>query len=652
MKPLELKYLKSLSKQYPNIAQASTEIINLSSILNLPKGTEHFLSDIHGNDQQFNHIIRNGSGSIRAKIDEVYGKTLTLKDKKRLSTLIYYPEQKLEQIIQEEEYLDDWYRVTLNRLIRVCSATSSKYTRSKVRKALPKDFAYIIEELIYEKGDILNKEGYYSEIIDTMIRIDRAKQFIIAICNLIQHLSTDHLHIIGDIYDRGAGSHLIMEQLMHYHSVDIQWGNHDILWMGAASGHLACIANVIRVSARYGNLNTLEEGYGINLIPLATFALKYYKDDDCDIFNIQSDDDSYIDRDAGLDRKMHKAITMIQFKLEAQLMLRRPGFEMQDRILLDKIDYSKGTITMNGKTYPLKDLNFPTIDPNHPLELTADEQNVMERLKQAFLTCDKLQRHIKFLFDYGSLYLVYNSNLLYHGCVPLDQDGSLKEVNINGKWLKGRALYDELEKYIRNGYYHRKNIEEKLYGQDMMWYIWSNENSPVYGKEKMATFERYFVADKKIQEERKGYYYQLIDDDQAIDGIFRDFGLDPARSHIINGHMPVELLKGDTPIKCNGKLLIIDGGFSKAYHKKTGIAGYTLVYNSYGLRLVSHEPFTSTSEAIINETDIHSDTFVIERAKKRTIVADTDVGTHIKEQIEDLEKLLRAYREGLIREKV
>lgn len=647
-----MKYLKSLSKQYPSIAEASTEIINLSSILNLPKGTEHFISDIHGNDQHFNHIIRNGSGSIRSKIDEVYGKTLTLKDKKRLSTLIYYPEQKLEQIIKEEEYLDDWYRVALNRLIRVCAATSSKYTRSKVRKALPKDFAYIIEELIYEKGDIHNKEGYYSEIIDTMIRIDRAKQFIIAICNLIQHLSTDHLHIVGDIYDRGSGAHIIMEQLMNYHSVDIQWGNHDILWMGAASGHLACIANVIRVSARYGNLNTLEEGYGINLIPLATFALKEYKDDDCDIFKIHTDDEGYLERDSQLDQKMHKAITMIQFKLEAQLMLRRPGFGMKDRILLDKIDYSKGTIAMNGQTYPLKDLNFPTIDPNDPLALTPDEQTVMDRLQQAFLTCDKLQRHIKFLFDYGSLYLVYNSNLLYHGCVPLNQDGTLKEVNVNDKWLKGKALYDELEKYIRNGFYYRKNIEEKRYGQDMMWYIWSNENSPVYGKEKMATFERYFVDDKEVQEERKGYYYQLIDDDQAIDGIFADFDLDPAHSHIINGHMPVELLKGDTPIKCGGKLLIIDGGFSKAYHKKTGTAGYTLVYNSYGLRLVSHEPFTSTKEAIINETDIHSNTFIVERTDRRTIVADTDVGTQIKEQIEDLEKLLRAYREGLIREKV
>lgn len=652
MKKCDLKYLKCLSEQYKNIAEASTEIINLSSILNLPKGTEHFLSDIHGEYEQFRHVLKNGSGAIRKKIDDVYGNSLSQKDKKCLATLIYYPEEKLELVLPEEEDLNDWYKITLNRLICVSTRAASKYTRSKVRKALPKDFAYIIEELIYEKDEILDKEAYYNEIIATIIRIGRGNEFIIALCNLIQRLVIDHLHIIGDIYDRGAGAHIIMDTLLDYHFVDIQWGNHDIVWMGAASGHLACIANVIRLSARYGNLDTLEEGYGINLIPLATFALKTYRDDKCEIFDIHYDETSYNQRELELDRKMHKAMAIIQFKLEGQLIKRRPEFRMDKRLMLDKIDYQTGTIKVNGKVYPLNDTNFPTIDPKNPYVLSAEEQVVMERLAQAFCNCEKLQKHIRFLFTHGSLYLTYNSNLLYHGCVPLNEDGSFREVKIGDNVYKGKALYDVLEKYVRNGYYHIDDKKVRDFGQDMMWYIWSNENSPVYGKEKMATFERYYINDKSLQEEKKDYYYQLIEKKEVVDNILKDFGLALEQSHIINGHMPVELKKGETPIRCGGRVLIIDGGFSKAYHGKTGIAGYTLVFNSYGLRLVSHKPFTSTEEVIKNETDIHSDVTLVEKAVDRMNVADTDAGKDIQEKIDELEQLLKAYREGTIREKL
>lgn len=651
MEELGLKYLKSMSNQYKNIAEASTEIINLSSILNLPKGTEHFMSDIHGEYEQFKHVLKNGSGAIRQKIDDVYGNALSQKDKRSLAALIYYPEEKLEMFTKSEEYLEDWYKITLHRLICVSAKAACKYTRSKVRKALPKDFAYIIEELIYEKEEINDKEGYYNEIIATIIRIGRANEFISALCKLIQRLVIDHLHIIGDIYDRGTGAHIIMDTLMNYHSVDIQWGNHDIVWMGAASGHLACIANVIRLSARYGNLDTLEEGYGINLIPLAAFALNVYKNDECNIFDIHYDETRYNQRELELDRRMQKAIAIIQFKLEGQLIKNRPEFDMDNRLMLDKIDYERGVIVLSDVEYTLTDTNFPTIDPKNPYALSKEEEIVMDRLRHAFLNCEKLQRHVRFLFTHGSLYLVYNSNLLYHGCVPLNEDGSCRKVKIGSKVYEGKALYDVLEQNIRNGYYFGSQEKENLFGQDIMWFVWSNEDSPVYGKEKMATFERYFIADKALQEEKKDIYYQLIDKEEVANRILLSFGLDPEEGHIINGHMPVQIKKGESPIKCGGKVLIIDGGFSKAYHTTTGIAGYTLVYNSYGLRLVSHEPFTSTEEVIENETDIHSDTVLVERVAKRKKVADTDSGKVIEEKIEELELLLRAYRQGAIRER-
>ena len=649
MDDMELRYLKSLSKQYPNIASASTEIINLQAILNLPKGTEHFMTDVHGEYEQFNHVLKNGSGSVRRKIDEEFGNTLSSKDKKSLATLIYYPKEKLEIVMQEEENIEDWYKITLYRLVQITKHVSSKYTRSKVRKALPKDFAYIIEELITEKAEVQDKEGYYNEIVHTIIRIGRAPDIIVALSKLIQRLVIDHLHIVGDIYDRGPGPHIILHTLRHYHSVDVQWGNHDIVWMGAAAGSLACIANVVRMSARYGNLDTLEEGYGINLIPLATFALEQYKNTS-EAFAIKYNTD-YNTKDLGMDMKMHKAMAVIQFKLEGQIIKRRPEFMMEDRLLLDKINFEKGTVMVEGREYKMRDMDFPTIDPANPYELTPEETEVMERLRQAFTRCDKLQKDVRFLFSKGGLYKVYNSNLLYHGCVPLDEEGNFLKVNVFGKEYSGKALYDILDTYARRGYYASRESGDKAKGEDILWYIWTGPNSPVFGKDKMTTFERYFIEDKETHVETKNAYYRLYDNEEIVDKILREFGLDATKSHIVNGHVPVERKKGESPIKCNGKLLVIDGGFSKAYQHKTGIAGYTLVANSYGMRLVSHEPFESTEAAIRKESDIFSDSIVVETALRRQCVADTDIGVELKESIHQLEELLDAYREGILVEK-
>lgn len=644
----DMRVLKTLSKQYRNVAAASTEIINLQSILNLPKGTEHFLTDIHGEYEQFNHVLKNGSGSIRRKIDEEFGSTISTRDKKALATLIYYPEEKLEIARREEEYIEDWYKISLHRLVQMIKRVSSKYTRSKVRKALPADFAYVIEELITEKEEIQDKEAYYNEIIHTIIRIGRAPQFIVALSHLIQRLVIDHLHIVGDIYDRGPGPHIIMDTLCSYHSVDVQWGNHDIVWMGAASGHLACIANVIRMAAHYGNLATIEDGYGINLLPLATFAMEVYGDVNCDAFSIRFNTD-YNTKDLSLDIKMHKAMTIIQFKLEGQLMLRHPEFMMEDRMLLHRIDYEKGTVCISGHEYKMLDMDFPTIDPANPYELTEEESKVMTRLQQAFMKCEKLQSHVRFLYAKGGMYKIYNGNLLFHGCVPLNPDGSFAGVKIYGHEYKGKALYDILEYHARRGYYS-KDQTERAAGQDMMWYIWTGKGSPVFGKEKMATFESYFVADEDARQEKKNSYYQLLEQEETVDKILREFGLDAGDAHIINGHVPVEQIHGESPIKCGGRLLVIDGGFSKAYQKKTGIAGYTLVCNSRGLRLVAHEPFESAQKAIVNETDIFSDSIEVETFQHRKLVADTDTGKEIQESIYYLEELLEAYREGTLME--
>lgn len=648
----ELKYLKLLSTQYPTIAAACKEIINLKAILNLPKGTEHFLTDIHGEYEAFNHVLKNGSGVIKQKINDIFGNTLSQKDIKNLSTLIYYPEQKLEFILKEEQNIEDWYKITLYRLIDICRYVSSKYTRSKVRKALPTDFSYIIEELLHEQSDRLDKEEYYNEIIKTIIQIGRANEFIIALSKLIQRLVIDRLHIIGDIYDRGPGAHLIMDTLINYHSVDIQWGNHDILWMGAAAGSEACIATVLRISARYANLDTIEDGYGINILPLATFAMEFYEEDDCLEFMPKDDTCNINEKDIKLTAKMHKAITILQFKLEGEIIKRRPYFNMDERLLLNKIDYKEGFITLEGKKYKLKDNSFPTINPDNPYELIPEEIELIEKLKSSFLNSEKLQTHVRFLFSNGSMYLKYNSNLLYHGCIPLNKDKSFKKVRLDasGKEYSGKNLLDRLDILVREAYFHKNNPQAKLYGMDIIWYLWTGCDSPLFGKNKMAVFERYFIEDKETHIEKKYYYYELVDEN-VCNMIFEDFGLDPKTSHIINGHVPVQIKKGESPIRANGKLLVIDGGFSKAYQDHTGIAGYTLIYNSYGLLLISHEPFESTIKAIKEEKDILSTSVILEHEAERKRVRDTDVGQELCTQIDDLEMLLDAYRKGLIKEK-
>lgn len=650
MKNLEDRYLERLSQLYPTIAKASTEIINLQAILNLPKGTEHFLTDIHGEYEAFAHVLKNGSGSVKRKVDEVFGNTLSSRDKRTLATLIYYPREKMDQIKKVEPNMKDWYKITLYRLIEVCKSTASKYTRSKVRKALPDDFAYVIEELITVRSELNDKESYYNSIIDTIIDIGRAEKFIIALSELIQRLIIDHLHIVGDIYDRGPGPHIIMDKLMEYHAVDIQWGNHDVLWMGAAAGQRGCIANVIRICARYGNLDILEDGYGINLLPLATFAMNTYENDPCKCFQLKANLNRSV-KELEMDIKMNKAISIIQFKVEGQIIRKNPEYHLEDRNLLHHIDYEKGTIEIDGKTYEMLDTNFPTVDPKDPYALTKEEEDVMERLEQAFLNCEKLQRHMAFLLNKGGLYKVYNNNLLYHGCVPLDEDGSLKSVTLYGKTYKGKSWYEVLESYVRKGFYAVDETEKER-GKDIMWYIWLNENSPLFGKNKMATFERLFIADKETHEEVKNPYYRYLENEEVVDSILKEFGLEGDEIHIINGHVPVKAKKGESPIKCNGKVLVIDGGFSKAYQSQTGIAGYTLIYNSYGLLLIAHEPFESAEAAVQKESDIHSERTVVERVVKRKLVADTDNGKHIKEQIEDLKILLEAYRSGKITQRL
>ena len=639
------RYLERVSDIYPTIALASTEIINLSSILNLPKGTEHFITDLHGEYEAFSHVLRNGSGAVRKKVTEVFGKTLSFKAIRDLATLIYYPDEKirLERRDMNQEQLEDWYKVMLYRLIAICKYTASKYTRTKVRKLLPKDFAFVIEELITERDDIADKEAYYEEIINTIIRTERADVFIIALAELIPKLTVDHLHILGDIYDRGSGADDIIDKLMEYHSLDIQWGNHDLVWMGAAAGQLCCIANVVRVCARYGNLDTLEDGYGINLVPLVTFAMKYYDDDPCEQFRTKGETD-----DRMLQMKVHKAISIIQFKLQGQMTKTRPDFNMADRNVLECIDYEKGTYTCGGRTWELLDKHFPTVDPADPNRLTEDEEQVMERLRTAFVGCRRLQEHMQFLLNHGSLYKVYNGNLLYHGCMPLDEKGQFKEVRIYDRVLKGKALYDRLDTLIRRAFFSTDQ-EDREEGKDILWWAWCDGDSPLFGKDKMATFERYFLADPETHAEKKNPYYDLLDDPEVVDSILEEFGLSGEHCHILNGHVPVK--RGRSPIHCGGKLLVIDGGFSKAYHNETGIAGYTLIFNSWGMRLVAHEPFTSTEEAILHGTDIHSDRINVEKYTRRLCIADTDQGRELRERIEELEMLLAAYRSGEIVEK-
>lgn len=648
-----LKYLRLLSGRFPNIAAASTEIINLEAILNLPKGTEHFLSDLHGEYEAFQHVLKNASGDVKRKVNEIFGDTLREADKKDLCTLIYYPKQKLELIKSSEPDLEDWYVITLNHLIKICRSVSSKYTRSKVRKALPEEFSYIIQELLHESSVEPNKHDYVNVIIKTIISTHRADEFITAMCDLIQRLVIDSLHIIGDVFDRGPGAHLIMDILCNYHNFDIQWGNHDVLWMGAAAGNDCCIANVLRLSMRYANLATLEDGYGINLLPLATFAMDTYSNDPCDLFcpKIDANDKTHNERTRKLIAQMHKAISVIQFKLEAEIIHRRPEFEMDDRCVLEMIDYEKGVFRYDGKEYPLRDTKFPTIDPQNPSKLTDEEADLMKKIHRSFILSEKLKKHIQCLYTHGGMYLVTNSNLLYHASVPLNPDGTLKEVKLENKFYKGKALLNKVDNLVRLAYNDDVTSEEKLYALDYMWYLWCGKNSPLFDKSKMATFERYFIADKSLHAEEKGSYYALRDSESMCDMMLDEFGVEGPHRHIISGHVPVKTTKGENPIKANGKLLVIDGGFSKAYHSETGIAGYTLVYHSRGLQLVQHEPFTSTQEAIQHGKDIISTTQLVELSSKRVMVRDTDMGHELEKQIEDLSQLLKAYRKGYIQER-
>lgn len=650
----DMRYLQLLSQSFPTVAEASTEIINLQAILNLPKGTEHFLADIHGEYEAFIHVLKNASGNIKRKVNELFGNTLRESEKRELCTLIYYPAQKLELVKHNETDIDDWYHITLHQLVAVCRDVSSKYTRSKVRKSLPADFSYIIQELLHEHTEDHDKTAYVNVIVDTIISTGRADDFIIAIANVIQRLAIDSLHILGDIFDRGPGAHIIMDTMRKYHSWDMQWGNHDILWMGAAAGNDACICNVIRLSLRYGNLPTLEEGYGINLVPLATFAMETYENDPCTEFIPKtSGGASQLDeKTLRLTAQMHKAIAVIQFKVESQIIAKHPEWKMNDRCLFEHVDYQNGTIDLQGKTYKMSSCSFPTINPAAPSELSPEEKVLIGKLHHSFSVCEKLHKHIRVMLQHGCMYGIYNNNLLFHASCPLNEDGSLKEVEIYpGKKYSGRALMYHTGMQIRTAFQQDSAPEERDYAIDYFLYLWCGPDSPLFDKSKMATFERYFIADKETHVEEKGYYFKLRDNEEVIDHILDAFGVVGSNRHIINGHVPVRTLKGENPIKANGKLMVIDGGFSKAYHNETGIAGYTLVYHSRGFQLVQHEPFTSAEDAIQRGTDIKSTTQIVEMSNRRMLVADTDIGVELRKQIEDLEELLYAYRHGYIKEK-
>ena len=649
----DMHYLELLSTSFPTIATAATEIINLESILNLPKGTEHFLADLHGESAAFKHVLKNASGNIRRKVSELFKGDIREAERRELCTLIYYPEEKIELIKAAEEDIEDWYHITIHRLVSVCRDVSSKYTRSKVRKSLPQEFSYIIEELLHERTDDIDKAAYVSVIVDTIISTGRADDFIISLCNVIQRLAIDQLHILGDIYDRGPGAHIILDTLRQYHSWDIQWGNHDILWMGAAAGNDACICNVLRLSLRYANLATLEEGYGINLVPLATFAMETYSDDPCEEFIPKLLTGNELDeKTQRLTAQMHKAISIIQFKIESQVFKRRPEWQMLDRCLLDRVDYERGICTIEGKEYNMRSCHFPTVNPTHPSELTAEEELLMQRLHHSFRVSEKLRKHIKMLLSHGCMYSICNQNLLFHASCPLNADGSLKEVEIyTGKRYTGKDLMHNIGMMVRAAFQNDTEPELKSYARDYFLYLWCGKDSPLFDKSKMATFERYFLTDKTTFKEEKGYYFQLRDNEQICDHILDAFGVTGQNRHIINGHVPVHASKGENPIKANGKLMVIDGGFSEAYHSETGIAGYTLVYHSRGFQLVQHEPFMSAEDAIRRGIDIKSTTQLVELSTHRMRVADTDKGIELRSQIADLRELLYAYRHGILKEK-
>ena len=648
------RHLKLLSKQYKNIEEVSEEIINLQAILNLPKGTELFLSDIHGEYGSFSHILNNGSGIIKNKIEDIFSNQITEHERSALATLIYYPEEKLALVKKEVTDLNDWYNIILYRLIEVAREVSSKYTRSKVRKAMPKGFDYIIDELLHLQGCGPDKETYYKQIITSIIELDRADEFIVAISNLIKRMAIDHLHVLGDIFDRGPSAKLVMDTLMKFHSLDIQLGNHDALWMGAACGNRACIANVIRICSRYDNINTLEEGYGINIRPLTTFALKTYSDDECTKFMPRIFDyNKYITSDEISIAKVHKAISIMQFKLEGEIVKNHPEYGMNGRLVLDKIDYEKGTIEIDGKEYKLNDTNFPTIDPKDPYKLTKEEEEIISRLAESFKNSETLNKHIEFLYSKSSIYKCYNSNLLFHGCIPMEENGEFAKVDILGRTLSGKEYLDYIDKVIRRAYLEKDQEDKNMDHNDLMWYLWCGPKSPLFGKKKAATFERYFIDDKETHVEKKNPYFTLSNKEEICNKILEEFGIKPDKnSHIINGHIPVKEKDGESPIRANGKLLVIDGGFAKSYRLQTGRAGYTLTYNSYGLILAANEPFDSKADAIRDELDIKYDIMVNEKETERKNVADTDTGKELQEEIDDLKLLLKAYREGKIKQNI
>lgn len=650
----DMRYIRLLSNTFPTIAAASTEIINLQAILNLPKATEHFVADIHGEYEAFQHILKNASGNIKRKVNDLFGNTLREVEKRELCTLIYYPEQKLELVKASEPDINDWYHITLHHLVAVCRDVSSKYTRSKVRKSLPKDFSYIIQELLHERPEDKNKANYVNVIVDTIISTGRADDFIVAISNVIQRLAIDQLHILGDVYDRGPGAHRIMDLLETYHSWDITWGNHDIIWMGATAGNDACMCSVIRLSLRYANLVTLEDGYGINLVPLATFAMEAYGDDPCTEFLPKTDagTGAIDEKTRQLIAKEHKAIAVLQFKLEGQLYEKHPEWKMKGRAMLERVNYEKGTIDIDGKEYKLSSCCFPTVDPKNPNKLTKEEEILVEKLHHSFEVSEKLHKHIKLMLSHGCMYSIWNNNLLFHASIPLCEDGTMKNVEIYpGHTVSGQQLMTDVGMLIRCAFQNDSSQKMIDDAKDYFMYLWCGPDSPLFDKSKMATFERYFIKEKETHEEKKGYYFILRNKEEICDNILKAFGVTDPNRHIINGHVPVKAVKGESPIKANGRLMVIDGGFSQAYHHETGIAGYTLVYHSRGFQLVQHEPFTSTEDAIIRGTDIKSTTQIVEMSSRRMLVADTDKGKELNAQIDDLQELLYAYRHGFINER-
>lgn len=649
----DLRYLRLLAREFPTVSSVTTEIINLEAILHLPKPTEHFMADIHGEHEAFEHVLRNASGNIKRKVNELFGNTISEEERKDLCTLIYYPEGKLKLLNQSGIDHNEFYRESLSKLIKLCRDISSKYTRSKVRKSLPEEYAYIIEELLHENNGIENKQAYLSVIVETIIGTGRAEHFITALCYLIQRLTIDRLHILGDIFDRGPGAHHIMDTLCEYHHVDITWGNHDVLWMGAAAGNTCCIASVLRLSLRDANTTTLEDGYSINMVPLATFAMEQYADDPCEIYQPRVDEErtNFTDKDIRLIAQMHKAVSVIEFKLSGQIAMKHPEWGMMDRCLMEFIDKERGIITIDGNEYEMKDKLWPTLDPKNPYALTPEESDLMERLRHSFMRSERLQSHVNCLLMRGGMYTIYNSNLMFHAAVPINEDGSMREVVFDGVTVKGKELLKKVERMARTAFDNDLEPEAREQAADFFWYLWCGPESPLFGKAKMATFERYLLTDKEVQKEPKGWYYILRDNEQVCNRILDEFGVMGEHRHIINGHVPVRVGKGETPIRANGRLMVIDGGFSKVYHNRTGIAGYTLVYHSRGFELIQHAPFTSTEDAIKEGTDIHSTTQIVEMMGQRKKVRDTDIGRGIMIKIADLERLLTAYRKGVIKER-